>query len=137
MKLSGKTIAVDFDGTIVDDAYPKVGKPKIFAIETLKQLSSDGHRLILWTYRSGEKLQEAIAFCEKHNLPFESVNSSWEGEAFDEAQMSRKINADIFIDDRNLGGFPGWGEVYQILNEGIEFQPEINGKKKTKKKKWF
>ena len=46
-------IAVDFDGTIVEDAYPKIGKTRIFAFETLKRLQQDGHRLILWTYRSG------------------------------------------------------------------------------------
>ena len=46
-------IAIDFDGTIVEDAYPKIGKPRIFAFETLKRLQEDGHRLILWTYRSG------------------------------------------------------------------------------------
>jgi len=50
-------IAVDFDGTIVEDAYPKVGKPILFAFETLKKLQEDGHRLILWTYRSGNKLK--------------------------------------------------------------------------------
>ena len=45
------TIAVDFDGTIVDDEYPKVGREKLFAFETLKKLQEMGHRLILWTYR--------------------------------------------------------------------------------------
>ena len=50
-------IAVDFDGTIVEDKYPGVGKAKPFAIETLKMLQNDGHRLILWTYRHGSKLQ--------------------------------------------------------------------------------
>lgn len=41
-------IAVDFDGTIVEHEYPKIGKEKIFATETLRQLINDGHRLILW-----------------------------------------------------------------------------------------
>ncbi|MGB0897409.1 MAG: hydrolase, partial [Flavobacteriaceae bacterium] len=57
-------IAVDFDGTIVTDAYPKIGKPQLFAFETLKRLQDDGHRLILWTYRCGSKLEEAVAFCK-------------------------------------------------------------------------
>ena len=43
------TLAIDFDGTIVEDAYPKIGKPNIFAFETLKKLQQDVHRLILWT----------------------------------------------------------------------------------------
>ena len=48
-------IAVDFDGTIVEDGYPKIGKPMPFAIETLKMIVKDGHRMVLWTYRHGEK----------------------------------------------------------------------------------
>jgi hydroxymethylpyrimidine pyrophosphatase-like HAD family hydrolase len=58
-------IAVDFDGTIVEDAYPNIGKPQLFAFDTMKRLQNDGHRLILWTYRSGNKLNEAVAFCSK------------------------------------------------------------------------
>ena len=112
-------IAVDFDGTIVEDRYPKIGKPFPFAFETLRLLQRDGHRVILWTYRSGEKLQEAIDFLHKSGITPYSVNSSYPEERFDESQASRKINADIFIDDRNLGGFPGWGVVYQKLSGGI------------------
>ena len=52
-------IAVDFDGTIVEDAYPRVGKPMPFALETIKMLQADGHRIILWTYRHGKALQDA------------------------------------------------------------------------------
>lgn len=63
-------IAVDFDGTIVEDGYPKIGKPRIFAFETLKRLQDDGHRLILWTYRSGSKLDEAVKFCEDKAYSF-------------------------------------------------------------------
>jgi hydroxymethylpyrimidine pyrophosphatase-like HAD family hydrolase len=109
-------IAVDFDGTIVEDAYPKVGKPQIFAFNTLKKLQSEGYRLILWTYRSGSKLAEAVAFCKKNGIEFYAVNKSFPEEVFDE-KFSRKINADVFIDDRNVGGFVGWAEIYkQILN---------------------
>ncbi|MFK7748022.1 MAG: BT0820 family HAD-type phosphatase [Kordia sp.] len=119
-------IAVDFDGTVVDDAYPKIGAPKIFAFETLKRLEQDGHRLILWTYRSGRKLDEAVAFCKDNGIDFYAVNNSYPEEVF-EGKVSRKINADYFIDDRNIGGFIGWGEVYQLLTNGA---PELTLKKK-------
>lgn len=109
-------IAVDFDGTIVEDAYPKIGKPKLFAFQTLKKLQEDGHRLILWTYRSGEKLDEAVQFCKENGIEFYAVNKSFAEEEYNES-ISRKINADIFIDDRNIGGFPGWGEIYQMLTD--------------------
>ncbi|GAA4268150.1 BT0820 family HAD-type phosphatase [Hyunsoonleella aestuarii] len=119
-------IAVDFDGTIVDDAYPKIGKPKLFALETLKKLQEKGHRLILWTYRSGKRLEEAVQFCSEQGILFYAVNKSFPEEQFS-LENSRKIHADLFIDDRNIGGFPGWGKVYQILTNE---EPNIPKKKK-------
>lgn len=107
-------IAVDFDGTIVKDAYPKIGKPNLFAFETLKKLQNEGHRLILWTYRSSKRLEEAIKFCESNGVYFYAVNSSFPEEKYSN-EVSRKIHADLFIDDRNIGGFIGWGKIYQML----------------------
>lgn len=115
------TIAVDFDGTIAEDAYPKIGKPMPFAFETLKMLEAKGHRLILWTVRSGKPLTEAIEFCKKHGIEFYAVNNEFAEEEFSK-RGSRKINADIFIDDRNVGGFIGWGSVYQVI-EGDDAVP--------------
>lgn len=115
-------IAVDFDGTIVEDAYPKIGKPRMFAFETLKTLEQDGHRLILWTYRHGKSLEEAVEFCKSNGIEFYAINSSYPGEDFNNSK-SRKILADIFIDDRNIGGILGWGEVYQLLNDNKTITP--------------
>ena len=123
-------IAIDFDGTIVEDAYPKVGKPRIFAFETLKRLQDEGHRLILWTYRSGKKLDEAVKFCEDNGIVFYAVNKSFPEEKFDYSK-SRKIYADLYIDDRNIGGILGWGEVYQMITNE---KPNI---KENKKKGFF
>ncbi|WP_338357280.1 BT0820 family HAD-type phosphatase [Yeosuana marina] len=123
-------IAVDFDGTIVEDAYPKVGKPMLFAFETLKKLQEEGHRLILWTYRSGDTLNEAVKFCEDNGIFFYAVNRSFPEEEY-KTDRSRKIHADLFIDDRNIGGFIGWGKVYQILI-GHEDMPNIDTYKKKK-----
>lgn len=125
------TIAVDFDGTIVEDAYPSIGKPRLFALDTLKKLQNKGHRLILWTYRHGRALDEAVAFCKENGIEFYAVNKSFPEEQFD-PQYSRKINADIFIDDRNLGGMKGWGEIYQQL---VGEQPPKGPQKK--KRSWF
>ncbi|PQL93868.1 BT0820 family HAD-type phosphatase [Apibacter adventoris] len=140
--MNNKIIAIDFDGTIVEDKYPEIGKPMAFAFESMKKLQEKGYRLILWTYRNGEKLQEAVEFCKKKGIEFYAINSSFEGEVFEENKQSRKINADYFIDDRNLGGFPGWGEVYQIIVEKIEFGIEDReilaySKRKRKKDKGF
>ncbi|MFD2725462.1 BT0820 family HAD-type phosphatase [Hyunsoonleella rubra] len=122
-------IAVDFDGTIVEDAYPKIGKPQMFAFQTLKKLQEEGHRLILWTYRCGDKLDEAVAFCEDNGIHFYAVNQSFPEEEYTN-DISRKINADVFIDDRNIGGFLGWGEIYQLLI-GSDTKPVQPKKKKS------
>lgn len=123
-------IAIDFDGTIVEDAYPKIGKPIIFAFDTIKRLQEKGHRVILWTYRKGRALDEAVAFCKENGITFYAVNMSFPEEQYDPA-YSRKINADIFIDDRNIGGMKSWGEIYQ------EIIGEVNPVKPPKKKGWF
>jgi len=116
----GLIIAVDFDGTIVEDGYPGIGNERLFAFETLKRLQADGHRLILWTYRHGNKLDEAVAFCKANGIEFYAINKSFPEENSLE-NASRKIHADLFIDDRNIGGILGWGEVYQILtNQKLE-----------------
>jgi hypothetical protein len=109
-------IAVDFDGTIVEHKYPAIGKPIPFAIQTLKMLQQKGHLLlILWTYRSGIYLDDAVDYCRTNGIEFYAINASYPEEVFDET-MSRKIDCDLFIDDRNLGGLPSWGEIYQTLH---------------------
>lgn len=109
-------IAVDFDGTIVEHKYPEIGKEILFAFETLKELQKQKHQLVLWTYRSGKELDEAVEFCRENGIEFYAINASYPEEEFDEDFSSRKIEADIFIDDRNIGGLPPWGEIYQMIN---------------------
>ncbi len=129
-----KTIAVDFDGTIVENAYPEIGKPLLFAFQTLKKLQAEGHLIILWTYRSGEKLQEAIDFCTKNGLTFYAVNKSYPEEEMSPS-ISRKINADLFIDDRNIGDMIGWGEIYHMLSSDQPERPKLNQRPQKKARK--
>ena len=63
-------IAVDFDGTIVDHEFPSIGKEKLFAFRTLKELEKKGARLILWTFRNGKELDEAVEFCRNNGIEF-------------------------------------------------------------------
>lgn len=107
-------IAIDFDGTIVEHEYPKIGKEKLFAFQTLKELEKLGVRLILWTFRTGKELDDAVNYCSLNGIEFYAVNKNYPEEVFDET-VSRKIDADIYIDDKNIGGFPGWSGVWQIL----------------------
>jgi len=107
-------IAVDFDGTIVEHQYPEIGKEKLFAFQTLKELEKRGARLILWTFRTGKELEAAVEYCRKNGIEFYAVNKNYPEEVLDDS-ISRKIDADIYIDDKNIGGFPGWSEAWQIL----------------------
>lgn len=112
-------IAVDFDGTIVEHEYPKIGKEIPFAIETLKRLQQeDHHRLILWSVREGHLLEEAIEFCRERGLEFYAANRDFPEENGRSKGYSRKLKADLFIDDRNLGGLPDWGVIYQMIKNG-------------------
>jgi hypothetical protein len=124
---TGIKIAIDFDGTIVDHEYPEIGKEKLFAFQTLKELEKLGARLILWTFRTGKELDEAVEFCRKNGVEFYAVNKNYPEEIFDET-VSRKIDADIYIDDKNIGGFPGWSGVWQILTPYELHQQEAEKK---------
>ena len=111
-------IAVDFDGTIVEHRYPSIGKEIPFAIYTLKKLQAEHNILILWTAREGKLLQEAIDFCRARGLEFHAVNSNQPDDMHDDSfRSSRKIKADYFIDDRNVGGLPDWGQIYRMISE--------------------
>lgn len=139
----GKLIAVDFDGTIVEHMYPEIGKEMLFAFATLKELQKKGHRLILWTYREGEYLQKAVDYCAENGVVFYAVNETYPGE-ITEGNYSRKILADIFIDDRNIGGFLGWDAVWQMLHpDGEAYSLQLKNElahfnyNQPKKKWWF
>ena len=123
------TIAVDFDGTIVEDRYPEIGAEYPFATETLRMLIRDRHRLILWTVREGKTLEEAVEWCRKRGVEFYAVNKDYpEEDITKNNHFSRKLKADYFIDDRGIGGLPEWGEIYQIISEGKTFEQIIREK---------
>lgn len=138
------TIAVDFDGTIVEHRYPEIGKEIPFATATLKQLIQDRHRLILWSVREGELLDEAVEWCRKRGVEFWAVNRDYpeENGAESNNHYSRKLKADIWIDDRNVGGLPDWGTIYQIINEGKTYRQILRERmgaqpEPPKRKGWF
>ena len=132
--MQGKSlvIAVDFDGTVVEHKYPAIGKEMPFAFATLKELQKRGHRLILWTFRHGKTLDEAVQYCKQNGVEFYAINRSFPEEKFDSAEASRKIDCDLFIDDRNVGGFLGWGEVFRLIHpeEGGELMQHQQQQKK-------
>lgn len=117
------TIAIDFDGTIVEHRYPAIGRELPFAIETLRKLTDEGHKLILWSVREGELLDEAIAFCRERGLEFYAINRDYPEETAEaNRHFSRKLKADLFIDDRNLGGLPDWGTIYRMVHSRLSYE---------------
>lgn len=109
-------ISIDFDGTLVEHAFPKIGKPIPHAVEVVKELKAEGHRLILWTFRHGRTLEEAIRYCRQNGLEFYAYNANEPNEVFEEG-MPRLIRADVYIDDRNLGGLHDWLEVKKLIEK--------------------
>jgi hypothetical protein len=110
-------IAVDFDGTIVEHKFPDIGDEIPFATDTLKLLMKQRHQLILWTVREGKYLEDAVNWCRERGVEFYAVNSEYPEETTDNNQhFSRKIKADVFIDDCNLGGLPDWGTMYRMIS---------------------
>ena len=135
-------IAVDFDGTIVEDRYPEIGKERPFATATLKQLVKDGHHLILWTVREGSRLEEAVKWCEERGVRFFAVNRDYEDDELTSNHHSHKVKADLFIDDRNVGGLPDWGSIYQIITRRISYEQLLREEmnmpvEKPKRKGWW
>ena len=141
------TIAVDFDGTIVTHKYPNIGEEIPFAVDTLKMLRNDGHKLILWSVREGELLDAAVQWCRDRGLEFYAVNRDYPEETTDNnPHFSRKLKADMFIDDRNLGGLPDWGTLYRMISQNQTWQDildealSLSGNTQTappKKKRWW
>lgn len=113
-------IAVDFDGTIVEHEYPKIGEEIPFATETLRMLINDHHKLILWSVREGKLLDEAVEWCRERGVEFYAINRDYPEETTqNNNHFSRKLKADLFIDDRNLGGLPDWGMIYSMVREHL------------------
>ena len=114
-------IAVDFDGTIVEHRYPEIGKELPFAISTLKRLQEERHRLVLWTVREGKLLDEAVEFCRQRGLEFYAVNANFPEEEAKPGAACRKLKADLFIDDRNVGALPDWGVIYELVHRRCSY----------------
>jgi len=92
-------IAVDFDGTCVTYEFPNIGKD-IGAVPILKELIKKGHKLILYTMRSGDLLEEAVNWFAYNGIELYGVNKNPEQYKW---TSSPKVFASIYIDDEALG----------------------------------
>lgn len=93
--------AIDFDGTLCENKYPEIGSPRMDMINKCIQLQNDGHKIILNTCRTNNRLQEAVEWCKNQGLIFNAVNENL-AEKIIEHSECRKIGADYYIDDKNI-----------------------------------
>jgi len=118
MKRRYKIAAIDFDGTIkpaeASNQYPP---PSQECIETLHALKKEKWKLALWTCRAGRNLKAALNYLDRHGLLelFDAINDNVQPMRY---KTSNKIVATVYIDDRIVGGFPGWQKVREeLLND--------------------
>lgn len=110
-------IAIDFDGTICRGKYPAIDGQQPYAVETINALHNAGHYIIINTCRSGDILLTAINWMLEQGIKFHRVNDNEPQSVALYNNNSRKIYAHVYIDDKNLGGFPGWVNVFSEIQK--------------------
>jgi hydroxymethylpyrimidine pyrophosphatase-like HAD family hydrolase len=110
-----KVIAIDFDGTIVEADYPSIGRPIEGALESIARIQELGAEVIIWTCRSGKQLDEAKAWLKSNGVDVKFINENTTVEIEEWGTDPRKVAADRYVDDRIIGGFPGWTKVMRHL----------------------
>ena len=99
-------IAIDFDGVLCQSEFPQIGPPNYEVVSLVRQLIDAGHEVVLWTSRNGKELEDAVEWCKDRGLVFCAVNEpAPSNHAYYKDKYptpSRKIYADIYIDDHNL-----------------------------------
>lgn len=110
-------IAIDFDGTIVEDRFPQIGELRPGAVEAIQYFRQRGFYLILWTCRTDKRLAEAAQFCGENGLHFDAYNSSCPSniDKFS-GNDTRKVYADLYIDDKTHAPLPSWPELVELIN---------------------
>lgn len=110
-------LAIDFDGTICRGKFPGIDGQQPYAADTVNALYDAGHYIIINTCRSGDQLLEAINWMLNQGIKFHRVNDNHPEQTAIYGNNSRKIYAHQYVDDKNIGGFPGWLQVYEEIKK--------------------
>ena len=94
-------MAVDFDGTLVKDKFPEIGAEREKFCSFIRILQKMGVKSILWTSRTGSALDEAVEWCEDHDLHFDAINKNLPEVIELTGTDTRKVYANVYFDDRN------------------------------------
>lgn len=108
-------IAIDFDGTVHWGEYPQIGIVVKGAVENIMKLRQDGHYIIIWTCRQGDLLTEAVNWLLEKGIPFNRINDNHPENKLKYGGDTRKIYADLYVDDRQIGGLPEWSKIYEYV----------------------
>lgn len=96
-----RIMAVDFDGTLVEDCFPSIGPVNQRVWDAVVKAQQDGYKLILWSCRTGSALHDAVEFCAERGLHFDAINENIDEIKILYSEDTRKVFADIYIDDRS------------------------------------
>lgn len=109
-------IAIDFDGTITErNEYPACGSLRRGAAKVINLLYADGHTIIIWTCRKGAELADAVGYMAMHGIPYHYINENPPEMIAAHDGDTRKIVADVYVDDKQVGGLPAWDEIYNLI----------------------
>ncbi len=108
-------IAIDFDGTIHSGEWPGIGEPMPGAKEVINNLRAEGHYIIIWTCREGQRQTEMVNWLLEQGIGFDRINDHEPRQVALYNNDSRKVYAHIYIDDKNVGGLPSWGEIAMLI----------------------
>lgn len=122
-------LGVDFDGTIVEEAFPNIGAIKPRTVDLMKKAIAKGHLVIVWTARSGVAVTEATNFLHENNIPFHYINENPEDPWAIRGEQGRKIFCDFYLDDRAVH-IDDIDKVFKAINEGS--QPKLPAKAKLR-----
>lgn len=115
-------ISIDFDGTIVNgDNYPKIGSLQLFAKDVIQSWVDDGCKIIINSCRAGRYEGHAVDFLKENDVPFHYFNCNLPSSIEYYKMDCRKISADVYIDDKQLGGLPVWSEVDYLVRRHAKY----------------
>lgn len=110
-------VSVDFDGVLHSGEYPKIGIASADAVNYMRKIAENGHYIIINTCRNGDLLVDAVNFLLNAGIPFNRVNDNCPYNMAKYGSNTRKIYADLYIDDHNVGGLPSWEEIYKYIEK--------------------
>jgi hypothetical protein len=110
-------IAVDFDGTICTLSYPAIGRERMGAKEYINQLYDEGYAIVINTCRQGQAAEDAKTFLKIRGIKYDEFNENMPHILDLYGCDTRKISADVYIDDKCLFEIPSWNNKYAIIKK--------------------